>query len=148
MPGLYKVAWAHPEFGQIIAVAQDRLVWIYEELCFTNSKNSQAGWNKRVPAFSDARAPISDIKFAPKYLGLQLVVTTTSGEARIYECLDNCSANAQLWSLQQEIKTNMASCSSCSFSTCLNLPILLAFGCDDPHTPAKLAIFEYVEGNR
>jgi nucleoporin SEH1 len=146
MPGLYKVAWAHPEFGQLIAVAHDRLVWLFEELCHGNNKNLQGGWIKRTPGFLDARATITDIKFAPKLLGLQLIVTTANGEARIYDCMDNISSSStNHGSLQQEIKINMDSCSSCSWSTCLNLPVLLAFGCDSSHSmgSSKLAIFEY-----
>ena len=97
-----------------------------------------------MPSFTDSRSTITDIKFAPKQLGLQLIATTASGEARIYECNDSIP-NGSTWSLQQEIKTNMDSCSSCSWSTCLTLPVLLAFGCDSTHTVNKLAIFEYNE---
>lgn len=43
----------------------------------------------------------------------------------------------------------MSSCSSCSWSTCFNLPILLALGCDESNTSSeKLAIFEYNENHR
>ena len=40
-PGLNKIAWAHPEFGSLIAVACDRIVWIYEEACFNSGRNTQ-----------------------------------------------------------------------------------------------------------
>lgn len=81
-PGLYKVAWAHPEFGSLIAVACDRLVWIFEETCFGSGKNTQTGWVKRTPPLSDSRAAITDLKFAPKFLGLQLVICSQNGEVR------------------------------------------------------------------
>jgi hypothetical protein len=145
-PGLYKVAWAHPEFGQQIAVAYDRTVCIFEELCHNSKGVQQPGWTKRVPSFTDSRSTITDIKFAPKQLGLKLIATTARGEARIYECNDSIP-NGSTWSIEQEIKTNMDSCSSCSWSTCLTLPVLLAFGCDSNHTMNKLAIFEYKENN-
>lgn len=55
-----------------------------------------------------------------------------------------------MWTLvHPELKTNMNSCSSCSWSTCFNLPILLALGCDEPNSNSeKLAIFEYNENIR
>lgn len=72
-----------------------------------------------------------------------------SNAIQVYECTDVLSSN--VWTLvQPELKTNMSSCSSCSWSTCFNLPILLALGCDEPSTNngEKLAIFEYDENNR
>lgn len=147
-PGLSKVAWAHPEFGSLIAVACDKHVWIYEETCFGSGKGDKSGWVKRTPPLSDARAAITDLKFAPKFLGLQLAICSQNGEVRIYECTDIFSSN--VWTLvPPELKTNMSSCSSCSWSTCFNLPILLALGCDESNTNSeKLAIFEYNENHR
>lgn len=81
-PGLCKVAWAHPEFGSLIAVACDRHVWIYEETCFGSGKNTQTGWVKRTPPLSDAHRTITDLKFAPKFLGLQLAICSQNGEVR------------------------------------------------------------------
>lgn len=67
---------------------------------------------------------------------------------QVYECADILSSN--VWTLvHPELKTNMNSCSSCSWSTCFNLPILLALGCDEPNSNSeKLAIFEYNENIR
>lgn len=153
-PGLYKVAWAHPEFGSLIAVACDRSVWIYEEQCYGMGKTTACGWIKRMPALADARAPITDLKFAPKYLGLQLVLCTQIGQVITYDCQD--ISNAHCWTIVQpvgvtEFKTYMTSCSSCSWSTCFNLPILLALGCDDAdkaHSNTdKLQLYEYSNNN-
>jgi hypothetical protein len=96
-----------------------------------------------MPPLSDARSPIIDLKFAPKYVGLQLVLCAQNGEVRIYQCPDILSANS--WTLvQPELKTNMSSCSSCSWSTCFNLPILLALGCDEANSNTeKLILYEY-----
>lgn len=147
-PGLYKVAWAHPEFGSLIAVACDRLVWIYEETCFGSGKNTH-GWVRRTPALSDARSAVTDLKFAPKFLGLQLAICAQNGEVRIYECADILSSNGGWTVVHSDLKTMMSSCSSCSWSTCFNLPFLLAIGSDESNTPAdKLVIFEYNEDKR
>jgi nucleoporin SEH1 len=126
-------------------VAHDRLVWLYEEASYNTGKSNQTGWIKRLPAFADARAPITDIKFGPKHLGLQLCVCTANGEVRIYECADILSSN--VWTMAStDFKLNMLSCNSCSWSTCLNLPVLLALGGDDLATgvnnQSKLAIYE------
>jgi nucleoporin SEH1 len=139
---LYKIAWAHPEFGSSIAVACDRQVWFYEEACF-GSKHFQNGWIKRVPAISDTLALITDLKFAPKYLGLKLVMCDQNGGVRIYECSDR-SANEWTQKHPELKSTGMSSCSSCSWSTCLSLPVLLSIGCDEINTASeKLVIYEY-----
>jgi WD40 repeat protein len=147
--GLHKVVWAHPEFGSLIAVACDRTVWIYEEASFGSGRNTLNGWVKHTPAFTYLRAPITDLKFAPKQLGLQLATCSQNGEARIYECTNISSPGG--WHEAVDLKPNMTSCSSCSWSSCFNLPILLALGCDDAITNAsteKLSIFEYNENDR
>lgn len=146
-PGLQKVAWAHPEFGSLLAVAFDRLVWIYEETCFGTGRSTQNGWVRRL-ALHDSRAAITDLKFAPKYLGLQLVICTQNGEVRIYECNDIINSN--VWTIvHPDLKTYMSSLSSCSWSTCFNLPILLALGSDESNpTSDKLIIFEHNENTR
>lgn len=143
------MAWAHPEFGSLIAVACDRSVLIFEETSYGQGKNTQNGWVKRSPPLSDARDSITDLKFAPKYLGLQLVLCAKNGQVLIYECADILNSN--VWSLAHpELRTNMNSCSSCSWSTCFNLPILLAISSDESTNPTadKLSIFEYNDNNR
>ena len=55
-------------------------MWFYEEACFGSGKNTQNGWVKRMPALTDVRGTITDLKFAPKYLGLQLVICAQNGE--------------------------------------------------------------------
>lgn len=144
---MQKVAWAHPEFGNLLAVAFDRVVWIYEETCFVTARTIQNGWVKRL-ALHDSRSTITDLKFAPKYLGLQLILCTQSGEVKIYECNDIINSN--VWCIiQPDLKTNISSCSSCSWSTCFKLPILLALGSDEINpTSEKLIIFEYDESSR
>ncbi len=124
-------------------------MWIYEEASFSSGRNTQNGWVKRSPAFSDAKSPITDLKFAPKFLGLQLAICSQNGEVRIYECSD---IGSNVWTLVQLdlSKTNMNSCSSCSWSNCMNLPVLLALGSDETNNTStdKLAIFECNESNR
>ncbi len=104
---------------------------------------TQSGWIQRPQVLSDARAAITDLKFAPKYLGLQLVICAQNGQVIIYQCPDILSSGS--WNLvQSDLKTNMSSCSSCSWSSCFNLPILLALGCDEVNSNTdKLLLYEY-----
>ena len=53
---------------------------IYEN--FGSGKNTQTGWVKRTPPLSDAHRTITDLKFAPKFLGLQLAICSQNGEVR------------------------------------------------------------------
>lgn len=63
---IWKVAWAHPEFGQLIASCSfDRTVCIWEE-------EEDHKWTKRA-TLVDSRDSVLDIKFAPRHLGLKLV---------------------------------------------------------------------------
>ena len=80
-------------------------------------------------------------------MGLQLAVCSQNGEARIYECSNISSPNE---CTLVNLKTNMNNCSSCSWSSCFNLPILLAIGSDETNTDyktntnsEKLTIFEH-----
>lgn len=149
-----KVTWAHPEFGSLIAFACDRVAFVYEEACLGNQPGTgkpNSTWIKRT-TMNDARAPITDLKFAPRQLGLQLIVCSQNAEIRIYE-----SSDIVTWgSSHQEIlgsKKPLNSCSSCSWSTCFNLPVLLAIGSNEssPQESSsesdKLVLFEYNESN-
>lgn len=100
---VWKVNWAHPEFGQILATCSfDRTAAIWEEigriihqlifvilpyLNFVNavgetgnaaqSKN-QSHWVKRT-SLVDSRTNVTDIKFAPKHMGLLLAMCSADG---------------------------------------------------------------------
>lgn len=64
---VWKVAWAHPEYGQLLASCSfDMSVCVWEE------KAPRAAWEKKA-ALVDARKSVVDIKFAPKHWGLRLV---------------------------------------------------------------------------
>jgi len=96
---VWKLAWAHPEFGQILASCSfDRTVIIWEEqdvraLTSTNKpilqntamvSNSAFGahnndgliltqaWTPQAQ-LTDSRESVHDVKFAPRHLGLRLV---------------------------------------------------------------------------
>ncbi|XP_067135644.1 nucleoporin SEH1 [Centruroides vittatus] len=147
---VWKVTWAHPEFGQVLATCSfDRTAAVWEELVSDSSGNEgiQSHWVKRT-SLVDSRTPVTDIKFAPKHLGLQLATcSATDGVVRIYEAPD--VMNLSQWSLQHEI-TCKISCSCITWSPSRIHPPMIAVGSDDSSQTAggKVLIYEYNENIR
>ena len=72
---VWRVTWAHPEFGQVLATCSfDRTAAVWEK------EAGQNHWLKRT-SLVDSRTSVTDVKFAPKHMGLQLVSTQTHGPA-------------------------------------------------------------------
>lgn len=63
-------------------------------------EKSQSQWVKKI-SLVDSRTPVTDVKFAPKHLGLQLATCSADGVVRIYEAPD--VMNLSQWSLNHEI---------------------------------------------
>jgi len=92
---VWKVKWAHPEFGQILASASfDRTVRIWEEM-----PGRVKNWVKKATLFDSTRS-VQDIKFAPRHLGLKLATCSKEGRVRIYEAAD--ITNLTAWTLKAE----------------------------------------------
>ncbi|VDN02032.1 unnamed protein product [Thelazia callipaeda] len=156
---VWKVVWAHPEFGQILATCSfDRSVTIWEETVrqpvqmIINSgiqsgqKEQQPRW-KRCCQLVDSRHNVTDIKFAPRHLGLMLATVSSQGVLRIYEAPD--IMNLSMWSLNQDIAVFRCRCSCLSWSTNRLAKPLIAVGSDDAHTTGKrVAIYEYHDNLR
>jgi len=82
---IFKVKWAHPEFGQILAsCSADRIVGLWEE---TEGPNGSKKWICIATLFESHR-PVIDIKFAPRDVGLKLAAASQEGIVRIYEPVD------------------------------------------------------------
>lgn len=76
---VWKVTWAHPEFGQIIATCSfDRTAAIWEESVSDSGHGIHSTWIKRA-GLVDSRTSVMDIKFAPKIQGLQLATCSAGG---------------------------------------------------------------------
>jgi WD40 repeat protein len=71
---VWRVAWAHPEFGQILASCSfDHTVHIWEEQeAVDDAGKVVSRWHQRAQ-LGDARASVNDVAFAPRHLGLKLV---------------------------------------------------------------------------
>mmetsp|Transcript_9332 Transcript_9332/g.25358 ORF Transcript_9332/g.25358 Transcript_9332/m.25358 type:complete len:324 (-) Transcript_9332:223-1194(-) len=75
---MWKVSWAHPEFGQIIAVSTfGKQVNIWQE-------GPDLQW--KASAELAARASVVDVKFAPYHFGLMLAYLSQDGQVKVAVC--------------------------------------------------------------
>ncbi|XP_021006826.1 nucleoporin SEH1 isoform X2 [Mus caroli] len=148
---VWRVTWAHPEFGQVLASCSfDRTAAVWEEIVGeSNDKlRGQSHWVKRT-TLVDSRTSVTDVKFAPKHMGLMLATCSADGIVRIYEAPD--VMNLSQWSLQHEVSCKLCcSCISWNPSSSRAHPPMIAVGSDDssPNSMAKVQIFEYNENTR
>ncbi|KAF2367642.1 WD40 repeat [Trinorchestia longiramus] len=128
---VWKVTWAHPEFGQIIATCSfDRSATIYEDCISDKGHGMKRSWIKRCPLV-DARSSVTDVKFAPKSMGLVLAVCCADGLVRLYEAYD--IMNLSQWASVHDINTRLPCCSCISWNPSpsrFSAP-LIAVGSDD-----------------
>lgn len=123
-----KVAWAHPEFGLLLAsggVDGAVKLWAQEDVRATPGVSTSRGapvglakqgggagaasgaspthtkrWALRA-ALTDARGTIRDLEFAPPEFGLKLAAVSSDSHLRVWECLDPVSLAE--WSLIEDI---------------------------------------------
>ncbi|KAL6064696.1 Nucleoporin SEH1 [Balamuthia mandrillaris] len=75
---VWRVEWAHPEFGQILASCSfDRTVCIWEE-GEEEEKGKGTKWHKKIELL-DSKDSVKDIKFAPHHMGLKLATCSADG---------------------------------------------------------------------
>lgn len=114
---IWRVSWAHPEFGQVLATCSfDRTASVWEEVLgekVGGTMTPARRWVKRT-ILVDSRTSVTDVEFAPKYLGLLLATASADGVIRIYEAPD--IMNLSQWSVQHEI-TNKLPLSCLSWNT-------------------------------
>ena len=94
----------------------------------------------------DSRTSVTDVKFAPRHMGLMLATCSADGTVRIYEATD--VMNLSEWSLQHEIPCKVSlSCLSWNQTTARFHPPMIAVGSDDNQHPSssKVFVFEYHE---
>jgi nucleoporin SEH1 len=89
---VWRISWAHPEFGQIVAsCSDDGFVKIWEEVdqeVQENSKWSKSNWQQRAQISVDTKKPIKDVKFSQKDLGLKLALAGSDGYIYFYNAAD------------------------------------------------------------
>ncbi|XP_003395291.1 nucleoporin SEH1 isoform X1 [Bombus affinis] len=149
---VWKVTWAHPEFGQVLATCSfDRTAAVWEEIVGEGSGPGERGmrhWVRRTNLV-DSRKSVTDVKFAPKTLGLLLATCSEDGVIRIYEAPD--VMNLSQWTLQHDISCKLQ-CSCLSWNPSLSRlhHPMIAVGSDDPNpsSEGKVFIYEYSESSR
>lgn len=152
---VWKVTWAHPEFGQVLATCSfDRTAAVWEEIVGETPGPGERGtrhWVRKTNLV-DSRTSVTDVKFGPKAQGLQLATCSAEGIIRIYEAPD--IMNLTQWTLQHEVSCKLSlSCLSWNPSLSKVHPPIIAVGSDDtnpvnPTNPGKVIIFEYSENSR
>ncbi|KAG8704231.1 hypothetical protein FRC08_002351, partial [Ceratobasidium sp. 394] len=96
-----KVAWAHPEFGTLIAsCSYDRTVKIWEDARgIPDAPGGSSKFQLRA-TLTEARGTVRAVDFAPAAFGLKLVTIASDNFVRIYECHETYHLTA--WSMVEE----------------------------------------------
>lgn len=105
---IWRISWAHPEFGQVLATCSfDRTASVWEEVVgekVAATMTPVKRWVRRT-TLVDSRTSVTDVKFAPKILGLLLATASADGIIRIYEAPD--IMNLSQWPVQHEISCKL-----------------------------------------
>eukprot|EP00474_Spongospora_subterranea_P003018 CRZ03476.1 hypothetical protein [Spongospora subterranea] len=140
-----RVAWAHPEFGQIIAAcSSDCNVVIFEEIL--EGGDSACSWVERA-RMVDNHGEIHALEFAPRHLGLLLAALGEDGVVRIYEAVDIMQMS--VWPLRDEFSLlpksaqQYSSISSLSFNQSSFDPPQIVIGHLD-----SVQIYQYYQQHR
>eukprot|EP01035_Chromulina_nebulosa_P034084 gene34084-45694_t len=84
---IWRLSWANPEFGQVIAsCSEDGMVCIWEEKEAT--KWSKKAAIKIAANSGNKKIPVNDVKFAPHNFGLKIATASGDGFIRIHEAPD------------------------------------------------------------
>jgi len=84
---IWKVDWAHPEFGQVLAsCSDDRTVIIWKEKEVGGSGQGPEKLKfEEAKKLTDFTKGVSSIAFGPSHLGLQIASACNDGKVRIHQ---------------------------------------------------------------
>ncbi|CAA16333.1 Nucleoporin SEH1 [Caenorhabditis elegans] len=148
---VWRVIWAHPEFGQIVATCSyDRTIVIWEEQIVRSEKDlkqKESQWIRRT-IISDNRSDVTDICFSPRHLGLMMASCNVLGTVRIYEAPD--IVDASRWNLIHELQAFHTRCGCVTWSLSRMHRPLIAVGSDEKKAENKkrVVIYENIDGLR
>ncbi|KAJ5067527.1 nucleoporin seh1 [Anaeramoeba ignava] len=143
---IWKIVWAHPQFGQCIASCSfDQTVCIWEEQDepIQDQKNTVSYWAKKA-TISDGQMSIQDIKFAPSHFGLKLATADSSGMLRMYEAPDIMDLSR--WAQTHEFQVSKLCVNSMSWNISRGSIPMIAIASNDRLNP--LQIWEFIETSR
>ena len=140
---IFKVKWAHPDFGSILATCSyDKTVIVWEEKkkpplktpvnTFLSEEEELATTFVQKAKLPDSKESIEDIKFGPKHLNLMLASASADGYLRIYEALD--LINLAQMKLSYTVQVNSLGINSISWNKNPYNPAMIAVGAKDPET--------------
>jgi len=144
---IVKAVWAHPEFGQIIASCSPANVIIWEETDRETTGEKLREWQKMIDLVPDLHSyHVSDIKFAPRPLGLRLAICLRSpngheGKVRIYEATDIMNLGG--WSLAEEFDDQKSGVTCASWNPTPYPRAMIAIGGEE-----AIKIWQYNETQR
>ncbi|KAF1760538.1 hypothetical protein GCK72_008787 [Caenorhabditis remanei] len=148
---VWRVIWAHPEFGQIVATCSyDRTIVVWEEQIVRSEKDlksKESQWIRRT-IISDNRSDVTDICFSPRHLGLMMASCNVLGAVRIYEAPD--VVDASRWNLIHELQAFHTRCGCVTWSLSRMHRPLIAVGSDEKKAGGKerVVIYENIDGLR
>ncbi|XP_049848602.1 nucleoporin SEH1-B-like [Schistocerca gregaria] len=143
---IWKIDWAAPEFGQVIASCSfDRSVCIWEEAEDESALGELKKWKKKA-SFGDSHGSVSSVKFAPPHFGLKLATCSEDNIVRIYEATD--ITNLSQWQITDQFDTcegGSGGVMSIAWNTFILDPPTLAIGTTCDPNPR---IWQYNEKTR
>ena len=133
---VWKARFAYPGYGQVLATCSfDNAIQIFDKDAAetldsrsVGSADTSNGWVCRA-VLRQSTASITDIQFAPHYLGLQLAACTSSGRVIIYEAEDIMALDN--WNVLFDDVLSPHRLSSLSWSTNRFDPPFIAVSSDD-----------------
>jgi len=106
---IWRIQWAHPEFGQVLASCSfDRKVCIWEESADTEDPTPQprqGGW-RLAAELQHSRDSMHDVQFAPRGLGLWLASCGADRMVRLHEAPDVMDLGS--WDMAHEFEAEAA----------------------------------------
>nr|CAD7428813.1 unnamed protein product [Timema monikensis] len=138
---VYRIAWAHPEFGQILATCSlDHTAIIWKE---TVKDNGSLQWAAHL-TLKDSRTAVTSVQFAPHWMGLMLATCSVDGGVRVYQATN--------WLFPEQIEqTHMVICDlplSCLSWNPACLMLAAASGDTNSSLQGKVFILEYERETR